>query len=244
MMQIIILSGRRVIANTNMILYNVNISEYTYDKDKLIINTEFGNSSSINVAGPINEEYTKLQQQTSNLYVDINEWPEIYDIHISLKTNKELTKKNLDWINAISKATGWEEEDVIEEIKNLDADPSQRAQHYKSLFDKYFSNAINEFNKKNYSQAAEKIWGSFTALVKYHAAKNNIPILEWDHRKIRNYINANLPSNLHNLFKELYDNVYQLHILFYEGIKDEDFVSFKMYWERSCKLLNKVLSII
>jgi Archaeal PaREP1/PaREP8 family. len=244
MMQNVILTDRRIIANTNVILYNVNISDYKYYKDNVIINTEFGNPSSINVAGPIDEEYTKLQQQTSNLYIDINEWPEIYDIHISLKTNKELTKKDLDWINAISKAIGWEEEDVIEEIKNLDADPSQRAQHYKSLFDKYFSNAINEFNNKDYSQAAEKIWGSFTALVKYHAAKNNIPILEWDHRKIRNYINANLPSTLSNLFKDLYDNVYQLHILFYEGIKDEDLISFKAYWEKSNELLNKILPII
>jgi len=47
MMQNVILTDRRIIANTNVILYNVNISDYKYYKDNVIINTEFGNPSSI-----------------------------------------------------------------------------------------------------------------------------------------------------------------------------------------------------
>jgi hypothetical protein len=123
-------------------------------------------------------------------------------------------------------------------------EPAQRTKHYKALFDKYLREAIGEFDKGNYEQASEKIWDSFTALVKYHAAKNEIPIFHWDHRKIRNYINNNLSGDLRNLFKDLYDNAYQLHILFYEEIKDEDLASFKIYWNRTHKLLNKILSII
>lgn len=172
------------------------------------------------------------------------EWPEVYAIHINLKTNKELNEINLAWIKEIAKATGWEEKEVMEEIKNLDVAPAQRTKHYKALFDKYLREAISEFNKGNYEQASEKIWGSFTALVKYHAAKNNIPVFHWDHRKIRNYINNNLSGDLRNLFKDLYDNAYQLYILFYEGIKDEDLASFKIYWNRTYELLNKILSVI
>jgi hypothetical protein len=172
------------------------------------------------------------------------EWPEVYAIHINLKTNKELNENNLAWIKEIAKAAGWEEKEVMEEIKNLDMEPAQRTKHYKALFDKYLREAIGEFDKGNYKQASEKIWDSFTALVKYHAAKNEIPIFHWDHRKIRNYINNNLSGDLRNLFKDLYDNAYQLHILFYEEIKDEDLASFKIYWNRTHKLLNKILSII
>ena len=172
------------------------------------------------------------------------EWPEVYAIHINLKTNKELNENNLAWIKEIVKATGWEEKEVMEEIKNLDVAPAQRTKHYKALFDKYLREAIGEFDKGNYEQASEKIWGSFTALVKYHAAKNEIPIFHWDHRKIRNYINNNLSGDLRNLFKDLYDNAYQLHILFYEGIKDEDLASFKEYWNKTRELLNKILSLI
>jgi hypothetical protein len=172
------------------------------------------------------------------------EWPEVYAIHINLKTNKELNENNLAWIKEIAKAAGWEEKEVMEEIKNLDMEPAQRTKHYKALFDKYLREAIGEFDKGNYEQASEKIWDSFTALVKYHAAKNEIPIFHWDHRKIRNYINNNLSGDLRNLFKDLYDNAYQLHILFYEEIKDEDLASFKIYWNRTHKLLNKILSVI
>ncbi len=45
-------------------------------------------------------------------------------------------------------------------------------------------------------------------------------------------------------FKNLYDNAYQLHILFHEGIKDEDLASFKVYWNKTCEQLNKILSLI
>jgi hypothetical protein len=53
-----------------------------------------------------------------------------------------------------------------------------------------------------------------------------------------------LSGDLRNLFKDLYDNAYQLYILFYEGIKDEDLASFKAYWNKTREVLNKILSLI
>jgi len=62
------------------------------------------------------------------------EWPEVFELHVKLNVGSELDERNLGWLEELSRACGWDLRDVVEEVGNLNVDPSERVYRYKSLF--------------------------------------------------------------------------------------------------------------
>jgi len=54
------------------------------------------------------------------------EWPEIYRVAEKLRQGADLSNDDREWLDDISRVSGWDEDDVAEDLKNLDRDPSER----------------------------------------------------------------------------------------------------------------------
>ena len=116
----------------------------------------------------------KSAKEGSETKIKLNDWPEIVTIHDKLIRGESLNTLDKDWINELSKEIGWSLDDVMDEIKNLDKEPSTQEERYKQLFEKYYQEALKLKEKKDYVEAGEKLWGAVTALVKLYAAKKHI----------------------------------------------------------------------
>ena len=181
------------------------------------------------------------------------EWPEIIRIYDKLRRGETLNTLDMEWIDELSKELGWSVDAVMDEIKNLDKEPSTRVERYQKIFDEYYREAKELREKKDYRQAGEKLWGAVTALVKLYAAKKGIRIEVWDHAKLFKFISNNvsdepieLPDgskiSLRKAFYNLLSNGNMLHKNFYENDLDEK--SFDVYFNIVVELIEAIRKIV
>lgn len=172
----------------------------------------------------------------------VREWPEIIRIFVKLGQGEELDDSDKLWIEELVEVTGWDRDMVIEEIRNLFTDPSERAERYKELFEKYYEEALKSKREGNTRQAGEKIWGVVLALIKFYAAIKGIPVQHWGRGKIERFITNNVEREFKNDFRNLLDKAFILHIHFYEGDLDEK--TFEERWEEVMEYIGKVKEIV
>ncbi len=171
-----------------------------------------------------------------------DEWPEIYGIIKKLATGEELSKQDELWLSELAGVSGWDREDVIDDLMNLNIDPSRRAERYLSLFRKYYSEALDFAKQRNTTQAGEKIWGAVTSLIKYYAAIKNVPMMHWSRSRLERFITNQLPKNQRKLFRRLLDKAHVLHEHFYERHLDDE--TFRERWRELLDLIKRAKKII
>jgi len=148
------------------------------------------------------------------------EWPEAVELASKLARGAELSESDRSWLRELAEASGWDVEDLAEDLSSLSAEPSVRAGRYRELFEKYYGEALRLAEEGDTRQAGEKIWGAVTALVKLHAARKGVPIVHWDHGKLYNYVSSSVERELRELFRNLLLAAEELHEHFYEGHLD------------------------
>jgi len=57
-------------------------------------------------------------------------WPEVFELHVKLSVGSELDERSVGWLEELSRACGWDLGDVVEEVGNLNVDPSERVYRY------------------------------------------------------------------------------------------------------------------
>ena len=147
----------------------------------------------------------------------VHEWPEVVAISMKLVHEEELDERDKLWIKELAAASGWSVDDIVEELKNLDADPSERVERYKSLFEGYYREALEYKEKGDTKQAGEKIWGAVTALIKLYAALKGVFIDHWSLGKLYRFVESSVEVKHRKLFMDLLDKAFILHIHFYEA---------------------------
>lgn len=137
----------------------------------------------------------------------------------------------------VAEATGWSVNDVVEELRNLDIDPSERVEWYRSIFESYYREAFTHKERGDTSQAGEKMWGAVTALVKLYAAAKGIFIEHWSLSKLYNFVRNNVKERYRGIFADLLNEAYVLHIHFYEGHMGS--TAFERRWRRVVELVER-----
>jgi hypothetical protein len=173
---------------------------------------------------------------------EVAEWPEVVEIAGKLRRNEEPTEKDMEWIKELAEATGWDADDIADELKNLDADPVTRAERYRRLHEEYFKKAKEFKEKGDKEQASEKLWGAITALVKFYAGVKGAPVVHWSRGKMDKVITKNFEEKFRELFEDLLDKGQVFHEYFYEGIEDEE--TFEKKWEKTVKLLEDIRRLL
>jgi len=120
-------------------------------------------------------------------------------------------------------------------------DPSEKVDKYRELFERYYREALETVNKGP-QQAAEKLWGSITALVKLHVALKRVFIAEWDHGRLFNYVTHNVEKTQQNLFFDLLKTGRELHIYLYE--RHLNLETFKVFWSEALELLWRAREVV
>lgn len=190
-------------------------------------------------------ESRKLKGESYSVHVlseIANDWPEVKEIAEKLSLGGKLTGKDELWINEITEATGWSREAIIDELKNIDVDPSKRTEKYRELYEEYLRDAIKFKEEGDNKQAGEKLWGAVTALIKLYAAIKNIPILHWSRGRIEKFITNNVEEKYKPLFRNLLDKTQVFHEYFYEAHLDDK--TFEERWKEAVKLLDKTKELI
>ncbi len=134
-----------------------------------------------------------------------DDWPEVVKIAEKLSLGEKLDRKDETWINELTETTGWDRDDIIDEFKNINVDPSKRAEKYKQLHEEYFREAKKFKEEGDNKQAGEKLWGAVTALIKLYTAIKGIPILHWSRGRLEKFITNNVEENYKPLFRDLLD---------------------------------------
>jgi hypothetical protein len=168
------------------------------------------------------------------------EYPEVVSLATKLASGMQLYKSDI--LREVAEAMGWDEDDVAEELKNLAANPSKRVEKYMELFQKYYSEARSLLEQGDYTQAAEKLWGAATALIKLHAALRGVFIAAWSHGKLYNYVTHNVEEEHRQAFRDMLKAAEVMHRYFYE--KDLDPATFKDHWEDAVRHIEKVKDIV
>lgn len=171
-----------------------------------------------------------------------HEWPEVAGIFAKLARGEKLDERDELWVREVAEATGWSVDDVIEEFRSLDADPSERVEHYRSLFESYYREALARRKEGDTRQAGEKMWGAVTALVKLYAAAKGVFISHWGLGKLYNFVESNVEAGLRDILAEILDKAYVLHAHFYEGHLDS--TAFERRWEEVVRLVEKAREIV
>jgi hypothetical protein len=161
------------------------------------------------------------------------EYPEVVSLATKLASGMQLYKSDI--LREDAEAMGWDEDDAAEELKNLATNPSKRVEKYMELFQKYYSEAHRLLERGDYTQAAEKLWGAATALIKLHAALRGVFIAPWSHGKLHNYVTHNVEHR--QAFRDMLKTAEVMHN-FYE--KDLDPATFKDHWEDALRHIEKV----
>jgi hypothetical protein len=170
------------------------------------------------------------------------EYPEVVSLATKLASGMQLYKSDILILREVAEAMGWDENDAAEELKNLATNPSKRVEKYMELFQKYYSEAHRLLEQGDYTQAAEKLWGAATALVKLHAALRGVFIAAWSHGKLYNYVTHNVEEEHRQAFRDMLKAAEVMHRYFYE--KDLDPATFKDHWEDAVRHIEKVKGII
>ena len=172
----------------------------------------------------------------------VREWPEVMAVSLKLVRGERLDERDRLWIEEMAEASGWSADDIIEELKNIDADPSERAERYRSLFENYYREALKCMEEGNTRQAGEKLWGAVTALIKLYAALRGIFIPHWGLSKLYNFVENNVEAEYRDVFVELLNQAFVLHVHFYEAHLGP--TSFEKQWEKVVKLIEKAREIV
>jgi flagellar biosynthesis chaperone FliJ len=176
-----------------------------------------------------------VRENIFKIYKVYSEYPELLSLAGKLSHGEELNEVDRAWLRELAKASGWDVDDVSDELRNLWADPSSRADKYHKLFNKYYEEARRHYNSKDYPQAAEKLWGAITALIKLHAALKGVPISQWHHGDLYIYVYNNVEKENRQVFSDLLKAGEPLHRYFYE--EDVDPKTFEGLWNDAVKLL-------
>ncbi len=83
------------------------------------------------------------------------EYPEVVSLATKLTSGMQLCKSEI--LREVAEAMGWDKDDAAEELKNLAANPSKRAEKYIELFQKHYSEAHRLLKQGDYPQAAKKL---------------------------------------------------------------------------------------
>jgi len=170
------------------------------------------------------------------------EWPEIFEIAAKLRRGEELGASDKVWVEELSRVTGWSERDMTEDLRHIDDDPSARVERYRELFEIYFREAL-EFKKRgDMLQAAEKIWGAVTALVKLYAALKGVAVIHWSRGKLESFVTNNVETRHKKLFRDLLDRGRVMHEYFYEANLDPE--TFEERWSELVELLERAKKIV
>ena len=68
---------------------------------------------------------TELEQVREFIEILEHEWPEVYRVAEKLKRKEPLSEADELWLQELSEAVGWDRDDVVEDLRNIDVDPSE-----------------------------------------------------------------------------------------------------------------------
>jgi hypothetical protein len=157
------------------------------------------------------------------------EYPEVVSLAAKLSSGGQLSEYDASILREVAEAMGWDGDDAADELRNLAANPSERVEKYAELFQKYYSEARRLLERGDHPQAAEKLWGAATALIKLHAALRGIFVAAWSHGKLYNYVTHNVEEQHRQAFRDMLKAGEVMHRYFYE--RDLDPATFKEHWE-------------
>jgi hypothetical protein len=161
------------------------------------------------------------------------EYPEVVALAAKLSSGMQLSTNDISILREAAEAMGWDGDDAADELKNLAANPSERAEKYVELFQKYYGEARRLLERGDCPQAAEKLWGAATALIKLHAALRGVFVAAWSHGKLYNYVTHNVEEEHRQAFRDMLKAAEVMHRYFYE--RDLDPATFKEHWEDAVK---------
>jgi hypothetical protein len=170
------------------------------------------------------------------------EYPEVVSLAAKLSSGRQLSKNDILILREVAEAMGWDGDDAADELKNLVTNPSERVEKYMELFQKYYSEAHRLLERGDYTQAAEKLCGAATALIKLHAALRGIFVAAWSHGKLYNYVTHNVEEEHRQAFRYMLKAAEVMHRYFYE--RDLDPATFKDHWEDAVRHIEKVKDIV
>jgi predicted nucleic acid-binding Zn-ribbon protein len=185
---------------------------------------------------------SQLELGESQLFEIRKAWPEVASLAERVAKGQRLEGLEEKNFKELTKATGWDEADLREELARLGEDPSESIERYKELFEKYSQEAMELFRQGDTRQAAEKMWGAVVALVKLYAAIKGVFVAHWSRSKIDCVIASNVEPEYRKLFRELVDRAHVLHEHFYEGSLNEKL--FRERWDEMLELLKEAKEVV
>lgn len=123
---------------------------------------------------------------------------------------------------------------------NEKIDPSEMAEAYVRLSEKYLVEAENFLVKGDYTQASEKLWGSAALMVKAVAAVRGISILS--HGELFSFVRKLGEEQNESEFRRLFSVANTLHQNFYEDWLHKDVI--KEYYEDIKQFIVKLKKLI
>ncbi|MEM2363788.1 MAG: PaREP1 family protein [Zestosphaera sp.] len=105
------------------------------------------------------------------------EYPELLQVALKLSLGAVLNERDKEWLREVSEVTGWDLDDVAEELGNMGEDPSTRAERYWRLHEEYLEKVRKRYEQGDFKQAGEKLYGAVLALVKYIAAVKGVAVV-------------------------------------------------------------------
>jgi hypothetical protein len=173
----------------------------------------------------------------------VEEWPEVLEVVGKLVRGEGLGRGDEEWIREVSEACGWKREDIVDELRNIFADPSARAERYRRLFEEYLRGALDYKERGDSRQAGEKLWGSALALIKFYASLKNVPIVVWSLGRVERFIASNVAESDRRVFGDLLDKTFPLHTLgFYEGELAPEV--FEQRWVEALEALGRARRVV
>jgi len=166
-----------------------------------------------------------------------SKWPEVVRIHEKLVKGERFSSLDKQWIKELVEETGWSVEDVMDEIKNLDKDPSTRVGKYQKIFEDCLLKAKELKEKKRNRQAGEKLWGAVIALLKLYASKRGIPLITWDSESLFSLIGCAKEGQTQDAILNLITRAGVLHQNYYECILGKK--AFKYFFDDTSELIEK-----
>ena len=165
------------------------------------------------------------------------EYPEIVELREKLQKG-ELDSRD-EWnLRELCEATGWDEDDVKDELVNIDKDPAEREEVYVNLFNKYYGEARRLREKGDDVQAAEKLWGAITALVKAYSCRKGVFVAHWGRGKLDRFVEKNVENELKEKFSDLLTFGGELHEHFFERHLPSG--KFDRRWNQCTKLIDEL----
>jgi hypothetical protein len=186
-------------------------------------------------------EVIKVDGAITESLKSLYEFPELFALVGKLVEEKPLDETDEANLRELAGATGWSVDDVVDDLRNGWGDPLGRVDRYREMFERYYREAL-ELVDRDARQAAEKLWGAVTALVKLHASLKRVFVAGWDHGKLYNYVTRNVEEKHRELFYDLLMTGRELHRYFYEGDLDRD--TFINFWTGAFKLLEEAKEVV